>query len=204
MDSGGNKHTFAVNVLNLFWNNFWSCTLIVWQRVVWWGLLSVLATNVLATLLEIIIRLVEELLSVGRGFSNLSHCSQQHAQHLSFFNEWSVCCSLLQCVTDYLPDPDSQKLQCRYQQNGWESLIPIAACDQSEFPCNFSHWNIVKKNTVQNISSLLSQFLHNQFCNQEVKCFKPLPAFYFICSLVVWSSASWLHCVHNPVGCASS
>ena len=115
---------------------------------------------------------------------------------MSFFNEWSVCCSLLQCVTDYLPDPDSQKLQCRYQQNGWESLIPIAACDQSEFPCNFSHWNTVKKNTVQNISSLLSQFLHNQFCNQEVKCFKPLPAFYLIHSLVVWSLASWLHSVH--------
>ena len=204
VDSGGNKYTFAVNVLTLFWNNVWSCTLFVWQREVWWGILLVLATNVSATLLEIIIRLVEELLSVERGFLNLSHCSQQHAQHLSFFNEWSVCCSLLQCVTDYLPDPDSQKLQCRYQQNGWESLIPIAACDQSEFPCNFSHWNIVKKNTVQNISSLLSQFLHNQFCNQEVKCFKPLPAFYFICSLVVWSSASWLHCVHNPVGCASS
>ena len=84
--------------------------------------------------MEIIIRLVEELLSVERGFLNLSHCSQQHAQYLSFFNEWSVCCSLLQCVTDYLPDPDSQKLQCRYQQNGWESLIPIAASDQSEFP----------------------------------------------------------------------
>ena len=116
VDSGGNKYTFAVNVLTLFWNNVWSCTLFVWQREVWWGILLVLATNVSATLLEIIIRLVEELLSVERGFLNLSHCSQQHAQHLSFFNEWSVCCSLLQCVTDYLPDPDSQKLQCRYQK----------------------------------------------------------------------------------------
>ena len=40
------------------------------------NILLLLATNVLATLLEIIIRLVEELLSVERGFLNLSHFSQ--------------------------------------------------------------------------------------------------------------------------------
>ena len=41
------------------------------------------------------------------------------------------------------------------------------------FFCNFSHWNSVKKNAVQNISRLLSQFLHNQFCNQEVNVLSP-------------------------------